>query len=290
MTLHDCRDHARMLGPYLDGELEAAKLIEIDEHVARCETCREEAQLLRAMRGSLKRVVRTAAPQGLRDRIDTAVAAEMAREVTRSESANRGSAGVEGPLVGWASWRTMVPLATAAALALMWGAATRGGSQPGTSVATRATVFDGDELLAELVAEHSRPLPPDVTAGPDSGRKLGRYVDVPVRPASFERGGAHFVGGRVMPLRSQRAAMLQYVVGTGEDAPRVSVYVYDAQKIQIDSANLSPRAVGSAEVRVGREKGYSVVVAQREGVGYLVTSDLDPDRSAQLAAMVYEDR
>jgi anti-sigma factor (TIGR02949 family) len=290
MTLHDCRDRARMLGPYLDGELEAAKLIEIDEHVAQCETCREEAQLLRAMRGSLKRVVRTAAPQGLRDRIGTAMTAEVAREGARSESASRGSAAVEGPLVGWASWRTMVPLATAAALALMWGAVTRPGSQSGASAEAKASVFDGDELLAELVAEHSRPLPPDVTAGPDVGRKLGRYVDVPVRPASFERGGAHFVGGRVMPLRSQRAAMLQYVVGTGEDAPRVSVYVYDAQKIQIDSANLAPRAVGSAEVRVGREKGYSVVVAQRAGVGYLVTSDLDPDRSAQLAAMVYEDR
>jgi anti-sigma factor RsiW len=290
MTLHECRDRARMLGPYLDGELEAAKLIEIDEHVAQCETCREEAQLLRAMRGSLKRVVRTAAPLGLRDRIGTAMAAEIVREGARTGSTSFGAA-AEGPLVGWASWRTMVPLATAAALALMWGAATRGGSQQtGATGEARASVFDGDDLLAELVAEHSRPLPPDVTAGPDSGRKLGRYVDVPVRPASFERGGAHFVGGRVMPLRSQRAAMLQYVVGTGDDAPRVSVYVYDAQKIQIDSANLAPRAVGSAEVRVGREKGYSVVVAQRAGVGYLVTSDLDPDRSAQLAAMVYEDR
>jgi hypothetical protein len=84
--------------------------------------------------------------------------------------------------------------------------------------------------------------------------------------------------------------MLQYVVGTGDNAPRVSVVVYDAQKIQIDSANLSPRAVGTAEVRVGLEKGYSVVVAQHGGVGYLVASDLDPDRSAQLAAMVYEGR
>jgi anti-sigma factor RsiW len=274
-----------MLGPYLDGELEAAKLIEIDEHVASCETCREEAHLLRAMRGSLKRVVRTAAPAGLRDRISTAMAAERAREDARSEDESTAGA----PLVSMASWRTMVPLATAAALALIWGATTRG-AQPRATGEAQAGPFPGDDLLAELVAEHSRPLPPDVTNAPEAVRKLGRYVDVPVRPASFERGGAHFVGGRVMPLRSQRAAMLQYVVGTGDDAPRVSVYVYDAQKIQIDSANLAPRAVGSAEVRVGREKGYSVVVAQRAGVGYLVTSDLDPDKSAQLAAMVYEDR
>jgi hypothetical protein len=51
-----------------------------------------------------------------------------------------------------------------------------------------------------------------------------------------------------------------------------------------------PRPVGTAEVRVGREKGYSVAAAQRAGVGYIVAGDLDPDRSAQLAAMVYDDR
>ena len=81
MTMHACRDRARMLGSYLDGELEASKLIEIDEHVAVCETCREEVQLLRAMRGSLRRVVRTASPGGLRDRIGAAMLAERTRDL-----------------------------------------------------------------------------------------------------------------------------------------------------------------------------------------------------------------
>jgi anti-sigma factor RsiW len=271
-----------MLGPYLDGELEAAKLIEIDDHVASCETCREEAQLLRAMRGSLKRVVKLPAPAGLRERIGAAMTAERAREDARS-FAEADPFDHRSPSAGVGSWRTMVPLATAAALALVWGATTRG-----TQTRPIESHAGYDDLLAELVREHSQPLPPDAT-GPDVG-KLDRYVGVPVRPARFERGGAHLIGGRVLPLHSQRAAMLQYAVGTGDNAPRVSVYIYDAQKIQIDSANLVPRAVGSAEVRVGLEKGYSVVVAQRAGVGYLVASDLDPDKSAQLAAMVYEDR
>jgi hypothetical protein len=97
------------------------------------------------------------------------------------------------------------------------------------------------------------------------------------------------VGARYVPLHAQRAAMLQYEVGTGADTQRVSVIVYDAQKIEIGTANLATRAVGTAEVRVGREKGYAVAATQRAGVGYLVTGDLDPDRSAQLAAMVYDD-
>lgn len=286
MTLHDCRDRARMLGPYLDGELEASKLIEIDEHVTGCETCREETQLLRAMRGSLKRVVKMPAPSGLRDRIGTAMAAEKTREDVKADAA-AAAMGATAPIVSLSSWRTMVPLATAAALALVWGAATRG-NQPGSSE-TRAGF--GDDLLAELVAEHSQPLPLEAK-DVDSVRGLERYVGVPVRPAMFERPGmnAHLVGARVVPLHSQRAAMLQYIVQSGNDTQRVSLIVYDAQKIQIGTANLTPKEVGTAEVRVGREKGYSVATTQRAGVGYIVASDLDPDQSAKFAALAYDER
>jgi anti-sigma factor RsiW len=282
MTMHECRDRARMLGSYLDGELEASKLIDIDEHVSICDGCREEVQLLRAMRGSLKRVVRTSAPGGLRDRIENAMMGERAREDARAESDAFASA---APLPHMGSWRTLVPLATAAAIALMWGAATRGVQSP----VNETHAGFGDDLLAELVAEHSQPLPPEATNA-QAVRGLERWVGVPVRPGSFERAGARLVGGRVVPLHSERAAMLQYIVGSGEDARRVSVLIYDAQKIQVGTANLAPRAVGTAEVRVGREKGYSVAATQRAGEGYLVASDMGPDQTAQLAAMVYDDR
>jgi hypothetical protein len=116
-------------------------------------------------------------------------------------------------------------------------------------------------------------------------------VGFPVSPGNFERAGAHLVGGRVLSLMpAQRGAMIQYVVGSGDHERRLSVFVYDAQKIpEVGVANLAPRAVGTAEVRVGREKGYSVAAAQRAGVGYLIASDLDPDESARLAAMVIDD-
>jgi anti-sigma factor RsiW len=286
MTVHECRDRSRMLGSYLDGELEPAMLIEIDEHVAGCGTCREEAQLLGAMRGSLKRVVKTSAPAGLRERMAAAMTAERAREDAREDVA---AAALFGGVAGGkaSSWRAVVPIATAAAIALTWGAASRFG-QAGSSGAVKEESF-GDDMLAELVAEHSQPLPPEAK-DEHSVRDLGRWVGVPVRPGSFERAGAHLVGGRVVQLRSQRGAMLQYLVGSGGDERRVSVVVYDAQKIQIGSSQFEAHPVGTAEVRVGREKGYSVATAQRDGVGYIVTSDLDTDRSAQLAALVYDDR
>jgi hypothetical protein len=239
---------------------------------------------MRAMRGSLKRVVKTSAPAGLRERMAIAMAAEVSREDARAD-AEVEAMGATAPVVSLSSWRTMVPLATAAALALFWGAATRGTQAHGYE--TRAGF--GDDLLSQFVADHASPLPPEAKDA-DSVRGLERYVGVPVRPGSFERNGAHLVGARVIPLNAQRAAMLQYVVGSGEHPQRISVLVYDAQKIQISDANLSPRAVGTAEVRVGSEHGYAVAAAQRAGVGYLVASDLNPDDNAQLAAGVYDDR
>ncbi|HEX3770496.1 MAG TPA: zf-HC2 domain-containing protein [Polyangiaceae bacterium] len=280
MTLHDCRDRVALLGPYLDGELGAAKLIELDEHVVGCETCREEVQLLRAMRGSLKRVVRNAVAPSLRDRIGNAMAAERTRGEEEAD---------EGPRVSAASlptWRTLVPLATAAAIALVWGAATRGNQ----TTVTASVV--GDDLLAELLSEQSEPLPAEAVNA-QGVRAFERYVGVPVSPGNFERAGAHLVGGRILsfPMRAQRAAMIRYVVGSGPDEHHVSVLIYDAQKLpEVGRANLSPRAIGTAEVRVGTQRGYSVAATQRAGVGYLLASDMDPDKNAELAAMVYADR
>ena len=280
MTGHECRDHSRMLGAYLDGELGAAKLIELDEHVAECGTCLEEVQLLRAMRGSLKRVVRSATPGGLRDRIGNAMAAERARTQAMPDDA--------GAPVGLPTWRSLVPLATAAAIAIAWAGATNG-SQSVTSVARAG--LGGDDLLSEFVDEHRHPLPPEAhNAGEVRG--LERYVGVPVTPANFERAGAHLVGGRIFALLpAQRAAMIQYVVGSGKGERRLSVLVYDAEKMPVvGTTNLAPRAIGTAEVRVGREKGYSVAATQRAGVGYLIASDMDPEQSAQFAATITDDR
>jgi anti-sigma factor RsiW len=147
----------------------------------------------------------------------------------------------------------------------------------------------GDELLQELIAEHSRPLPPERT-DPKDVRAMEQYVGVPVHTSTFERAGARLVGGRVMPIHgAQRAAMLQYVIGSGDNAQRVSVFIYDPSKIQVQSSDLAPRSIGTAEIRVGRQSGYSVAVTQNGGVGYAVASDLDAEHSAQLAALADQD-
>jgi anti-sigma factor RsiW len=278
-----CKD-SRLLGAYLDGELEASSLLDVERHLSACDTCRERVELDRATRQSLKRVVRNA-PEGARERLRARAMTAMLAERTRSEA--RASVGEERSRVQ--SWRTIVPIATAAALALFWGAASRG-PVTDSSFGVRSDQMRaglGDDLLAELLHEHSSPVPPQWT-DPRDVRALDQYVGVPVHPSPFERGGAALIGARVLPIHQQRAAMLQYVIGNGAAQRRLSLFIYDPSKIQISGPNLAPREVGTAEVSVGQANGYSVAVTQNRGVGYAVASDLGPDRSAQLAALATE--
>jgi anti-sigma factor RsiW len=261
----------RLLDAYVDGELEAAHLFDVERHVSECVGCRERVALHRATSASLKRTTKAASPAGLRARALAAMQAEKARGEAR---------GAAQPQAG--AWRSFVPLASAAALALAFGSLGRGP----TSGALGEHAGLGDELLQELIAEHSRPLPSYDSTDAVGARELEQYVGVPVHPAAFERSGARFVGGRVMPVQgAQRAAMLQYVIGTGDKTQRVSVFIYDPSKIQVRGTDLAPRSIGTAEVRVGRDHGYSVAVTQNGGVGYAVASDLDAEHSAQLAAL-----
>ena len=271
--LSKCRDRVRLLDAYVDGELEPAQLLDVEGHVADCVGCRERVELHRATSASLKRTTKAAAPDGLRSRALAAMMAEKARGEARAPVQPQAGA-----------WRSFVPLASAAALALAFGSLGRG-QTGGDSVHAGM----GDELLQELIAEHSRPLPSYDRTDAVGARELEQYVGVPVHPAAFERSGARFVGGRVMPVQgAQRAAMLQYVIGSGEKAQRVSVFIYDQSKIQVRGTDLAPRSIGTAQVRVGRDHGYSVAVTQNGGIGYAVASDLDAEHSAQLAALAQE--
>jgi anti-sigma factor RsiW len=287
----NCKD-SRLLGAYLDGELDASNLLDVETHLSACETCRERVEVDRATRQSLKRVVRTPdTPQGkaglsaLRARAMTAMLAERNRSEARAlESEERGRL---------LSWRTMVPVASAAALALLWGAASRGpmaDSALGTRSDQMRSAF-ADDFLADMLHEVSNPMPLQFT-DPRDVRALDQYVGVSVRPGRFERGGASLLGARVVPVHQHRTALLQYQIGNGAAQQRLSVFIYDPSQIQVSGHGLASREVGAPgnthRIQVGQANGYSVADTQDRGVGYTVVSDFDADRSAQLAALAME--
>jgi len=301
-----CKTIGVLLGAHLDGQLEPVKTLEVEEHLAACEVCRERLALDRAMRGSLKRAVKMEAPSDVRARMLAAMAGESARQAVREGHAAGEAAANEGALDASAvpssrapasapvkherpamlrQWRTMLPLASAAALVMAWGSASK---QPVVR-GMPDTVVAGldDDLLRDFVAQHSRPVPPE-QQDPKQVRQFERYVGVPVHVPQVQN--ARFVGGRILPVHGgERAAMLQYELQQGAAVQRVTVFVYDPRKVQIGGAHLAPRAIGTAEVRVGQTGGYSVAVAQHRGVGYAIASDLDPEASANLVAIADRD-
>ena len=308
----ECKSMGLLLGAHLDGQLDPVKTLEVEDHVAACEVCRERLALDRALRGSLKKAVKVAAPEDVRARMLAAMAGESARETSREENDDLlvHSTLITDRIVGSASegldasadrtsapgnaakrpsmlrhWRTMLPLASAAALVMAWGAA---GKQPVIHGVADTMVPAGlsDDLLRDFVGQHSHSLPPE-QADPKQVRQFERYVGVPVRVPQFSN--ASFVGGRLVPLHGgdRTAAMLQYQIKQGsQTGQRVTIFVYNPRNIHVGGANLAPRAIGTAEVRVGQTDGYSVALTERGGVGYAMASDLDPDSSANLVSAV----
>jgi anti-sigma factor RsiW len=288
MTSDGCKEAARLLGAYADGQLDAAKTLEVDDHLASCETCNERIALDRAMRASLKKTTKASAPDDVKARMLAAMSAETNREAARADAEQEKNSPVEEAPRGRGMlrhWRTMLPLASAAALTLAWGFA---GKQPVTRGVPDVMQggFANDEALRELVDVHKRPIRPetkDVTAV----RGFEPDVGVPVRAVRFKQGNARFVGARIVNMQgSERSAVLYYEVPQGNNGAvqRVSVFVYDPARVHIGPQNLAPHAVGTAQVQVAQQGGYSVAVRNHGGVAYAYTTDLDPDQSAQLVA------
>ena len=309
-TQQPCKEVSLLLGAHLDGQLDAVRTLEVEDHIGACEICRERLALDRALRGSLKKAVKTTAPSDVRARMLAAMAGESARQSVRESGADlathasgRTDAERDSALdatAGRASsagrrpsmlrhWRTMLPLASAAALVMAWGAASK---QPVAQGSGDTVVPAGlsDDLLRGFVAQHKHPLPPE-QQDPKQVRQFEQYVGVPVHVPNFpQKGGqnARFVGARLLPVQGgERAAMLQYEIQQGNGAmQRVTVFVYDPARVQIGGAHLAARAVGTSEVRTGRADGYSIAVTQHAGVGYAMASDMDPESSASLIAVV----
>jgi anti-sigma factor RsiW len=146
--------------------------------------------------------------------------------------------------------------------------------------ATLQAKVELDGLVDDLVSIHAQPLPPEVTQ-PDEVRRFDPFVGVPVEPPKLQRFGAKWEGGRMLPLRDSRAAVLQYSMAGGH---RISVYVYDPRRVRPEGSTLRQRVVRDAPVYVGNIRGYNVAATERRGVGYAVATDLDEPENIELIA------
>ncbi len=338
-----CRTMAPALDTYLDGELSAPQIVEVETHLNQCTPCRERVALDRSMRATLRKVVPLRAPSSLRERMAAAMAAERERQrlepaavetpvpapstetaggqviaFCRHDSSRVPRAracGLSAPPVMMALTkpeevsaaieptsnvtsleehraqrpfraRYTVPFAVAAAAAFAVtvhrpvDVAPSASSAPKVAAASMQPSMGLDGIVDELVSMHAQPLPPEVTQ-PDEVHRFDPFVGVPVEPPKLQTFGAKWVGGRMLPIRDSRTAMLQYSLAGGH---RISVYVYDPRRVRPESTSMRQRQVRDAQVYVGNVRGYNVAATERHGVGYAFATDLGEPESLELVS------
>jgi anti-sigma factor RsiW len=271
---------SHLVQAYLDGELSAPQVLDVEKHTQACSTCAERIMLDRAMRASLRREVTLHKPDpSFRNRVAASLTAERNRgaqpqwTLPRSNETRAAGASTFG-------WRNLLLVAATFAVAVPIGMQLRNRNQSGAqpTVQTAASV-DIDTLIDKFVDWHAHPLPPEIT-GTGDFPAFEPYVGVPVRPPTFTVVSAQLLGARILPFQEQRAtAMLQYKTQSGN---RISVYVYDPRRIKTTQSRLQSRVMNSEPMYVGHVNGYAVAAGQRKGIGYAVASDLDDEDNAAL--------
>ncbi|MFZ5890926.1 MAG: anti-sigma factor family protein [Myxococcota bacterium] len=266
-----CRGFVPLLEPFVDGELQPEKVVEVEQHLEECSRCVERVRLGRAVRISLRRAVRPSSEPSaaFRARLVSAMAATQERERMLEQQIER---------TRMLSWRTILPVAAAAALTLVWAASANKVSPSSQyHYAQNASV---DELLEEIIDHHvkGRPEVTSLSLLPS----LEREVGVPVQPPILAQYGARWEGASVVPMHNQRAASLRYKVA----GHPVTLYVFDSSRFQIEN-HLQRRLVGDAPVYVGARRGYSIGATEHRGVGYAMATDLNDAETAELIAALH---
>jgi anti-sigma factor RsiW len=274
-----CRHFVPLLEPFRDGELTPAQVVEVEAHLVECERCAERVRLGEALRTSLKEMVRAdaAVTSAFEERIRLALAAERERE-ERMDPANDAH-------VRMLSWRSIMPIAAAAAVVMVWAASAGNRTTDVATTPSRAANMTSpasvEKLLEDLVTNHERSSPQsnDQALLP----QLEPEVGVPVKAPNFKPFGARWEGVSVVPVSNQRAASLRYRLA----GHKLTVYIYDASRVPVRST-LQQRLVRDEPVYVGSRHGVSIAATERSnGVGYAVATDLNKDESAELVASIY---
>ncbi len=312
----ECLRLERWITAYIDDELDAVHVLEVEAHLAECEGCSEQAALTRAVATSLCASAcdgEMKAPSDLRERICTLMVTERKHAAVTMDAAEqkpgtngdapaRPSEDDEALQSGWLGTaragaettspklvrlRYVMPLAAIATVALVVGsyqlreqkereAAAQQASSASTS--TAASVSSFDKFIEDLVEAHMQPPAPEVTDY-DGLDRFNSFVGVRVPHPQLTELGARYLGGR---MHRRDAAMLQYAVG---ERRRITLYVFDPTRVPVTANHLHVRVVANNHLYVGHVRGYSVAASEHDGVGYALASDLGDKETEQVLVM-----
>ena len=254
----DCKSALILLELYLDGELDAGDVRELEAHVDGCAECREALTKLDVLRRTLRDPgLAYVPPPELRERIRFA-----------AQTANAASAQpprrVQRAIPAW--WR----FAAASVLAF-----TAGGISVGLWNLQATAVAQGAQLTRDLFASHWRALaaasPVDVVSSDRHTVKpwfAGKIAEAPLT-RDFAAQGFSLIGGRLDYVGNERVAVLVY--GHGHHV--IDVFVLPA----VDRASISTSVL---------QRGYALDRIMLGGQPAVIASDMDATERARFARLL----
>jgi anti-sigma factor RsiW len=245
MTCADVDTYGQAYG---DGELAGVDREMVERHLVGCQSCatrvRLEARFKAAVRAHLPRPV---VPLALKMRLDEALASQKI-------------APLRWP---WLSYPRLVP--AAAALVLL--------------VAITGTVRQSQSgLLQQAQRSYRAEMPMDIT-GSDCSSIASWFrgrLDFSMHAPTLGS-GTTCQGGRLVNVGEHPAAYLVYRMQTGH---RVAFLVFDARDQSFEAPER--RVVKGREIYVEAGPGISTASYRDQGLGYVVTSDIDEDALTRL--------
>ena len=251
----NCQEAHRLIHPYLDGELDLVRSLEVEAHLKDCQTCAQGYNELRGLHSAVSdTALRFEPPAALRNRIRSVVRDE-------SETANRSSR---------VYWRWLIPAVSGAVLLIVALSLIALLSRPSTS----------DLMAQEIVSSHVRSLmEKHLTDVPSSDRHTvkpwfdGR-LDFSPPVKDLASAGFNLVGGRLDYIGNRPVAALVYQ----HQQHYINVFVWPST----GASDVSEKAL----VR----QGYNLISWTNAGMNYWAVSDLNLVELREFVQLLKNDR
>jgi anti-sigma factor RsiW len=252
-----CQKSQELIHGYLDGELDLARSLEVEQHMHECEICARTYRSQTTLRSSLKHdSLYYAAPGNLKKRIQSSL-----RKEARTEASPRGF-----------GWRWLSVGASLAFMLLIGVVVWR--------LVPRSIRPSGDELLTqEVVSDHVRSLqmPGHLTDVLSSDQHTVKpwfdgKVDFVPPVKDFASQDFRLYGGRLEYLNNRAVATLIYQ----RRLHYINLFVWPAEQ-----------AGSTGEVTIQRQ-GYNLIHWTSSGMNYWAISDLNSVELQEFARLVQQ--